>query len=89
MMICFQCLVSGCISSPCQNNGQCIPSTTNCSSGTCSASCLCLNGTTGVYCEQQNTSCLTIPCLNGGICLTNPMTNIRSCQCPSNTIGVR
>ncbi|UJR31031.1 hypothetical protein I4U23_018540 [Adineta vaga] len=81
--------VSGCISSPCRNGGQCISSTTNCSLTTCPASCKCLNGTTGVYCEQQSISCLTQSCLNGGICSTNPTTNISYCQCLSNTTGVR
>ncbi|CAF4740393.1 unnamed protein product [Rotaria sp. Silwood1] len=81
--------VSGCISSPCQNAGQCVSSTTNCSSTTCSISCICLSGTTGVFCEQQDTSCLIFPCLNGGTCLKNPITNIYYCQCRSNTIGAR
>ncbi len=85
----FESLVSGCITSPCRNNGQCVASTTNCSLTTCSASCICLDGTTGTYCEQLNTSCLTIPCQNNGTCLTNSMTNISYCQCPSNTTGVR
>ncbi|CAF3727659.1 unnamed protein product [Rotaria sordida] len=81
--------LNGCISSPCQNNAQCIPSTMNCSSTTCSISCICLNGTTGLYCEQNDTSCSTISCLNGGICLINEETNISYCQCPPNTTGNR
>ncbi len=85
----FEFLVSSCNSSPCQNNGQCISTTANCSSTTCFASCLCSPGTTGTYCEQQDSSCLTLPCLNGGTCSINPITNIRYCQCPLNTIGTR
>ncbi|CAF4553802.1 unnamed protein product [Rotaria sp. Silwood1] len=82
--------LNDCISSPCKNRSQCIPSITNCNSTTCPIRCLCLNGTTGVYCEQQDdTSCSTISCLNGGTCLINKETNISYCQCPSNTIGSR
>ena len=72
-----------------RNGGQCVPSTTNCLSSGCSVSCICLTGTTGTYCEQVNTSCITLPCFNGGICLTNPLTSISYCQCPSNTTGTR
>ncbi|CAF3385729.1 unnamed protein product [Rotaria socialis] len=76
--------------SPCQNDGLCISSTMNCSSAICQISCICLNGTTGVYCEQQDTaSCSMISCLNGGTCLVNEQTNISYCQCPSNTTGSR
>jgi hypothetical protein len=85
----FEYLVSGCISSPCRNGGRCVSSTRNCSSTTCPASCICMNGTTGIYCEEENLSCLRFPCLNGGTCLINPMTNMSHCQCPSNTIGNR
>jgi hypothetical protein len=86
---CFQSLVSDCISSSCGNNAQCISSTSNCSLTTCSASCICLSNTTGTYCEQQSISCLIHPCLNGGTCLINPITNTYYCQCPSNTTGTR
>ncbi|CAF1005451.1 unnamed protein product [Adineta ricciae] len=81
--------ISGCISSPCRNGGQCISSTTNCSSTTCPATCKCVIGTSGIFCEQLSLSCSTQPCLNGGICLTNSTTNISYCQCLSNTTGVR
>lgn len=82
-------LVSGCFSSPCRNNGQCVATTTNCSLSTCSVECICVNGTRGNYCEQIDTSCLTEPCQNGGYCITNSLTNISYCQCPTNTIGSR
>jgi hypothetical protein len=85
----FELLVSDCISSPCQNGGQCVSSTINCSSTTCSASCICPNGASGIYCEQKDTSCSTISCLNGGTCLINNENNIAYCQCPSNTTGNR
>ncbi len=87
--LCFESLVSGCISSPCLNNGQCISLTTNCSSTTCAASCRCLTGTIGTYCEQQDSSCLTFPCFNGGTCSMNPINNTYYCQCPPNIMGVR
>ncbi|CAF4786385.1 unnamed protein product [Rotaria socialis] len=75
---------NGCSSSPCQNDGQCISSIVNCTSTTCPISCICSNGTTGVYCEQ-----LDMSCLNGGTCLTNETTDISYCQCPANTTGSR
>ena len=53
----FKYLVNGCASSPCQNDGQCV---SDCSSTVCSIKCLCLNGTSGVYCEQKDNSCLKI-----------------------------
>jgi hypothetical protein len=79
-------LVNGCVSSPCQNNGECV---SNCSLGTCSINCICLNSTSGVYCEEKDNSCLTISCLNGGTCLMNKESNIPYCQCPLNAIGSR
>jgi hypothetical protein len=82
-------IVSDCISSPCQNGGRCVLSTMNCSSTTCTANCICPNGTTGLYCERQDASCSMIHCLNGGICEMNKETNISYCQCPSNTTGSR
>ncbi|CAM4742153.1 unnamed protein product [Rotaria magnacalcarata] len=85
----FELLVNGCISSPCLNGGQCISLTNNCSSTTCPVSCACLSGTSGIYCEKQDTSCLTLPCLHSGTCVTNLITNTSYCQCRSNTIGVR
>ena len=81
-------LVNACLSSPCRNGGQCISPTSNCSSTTCSASCLCPAGTSGIYCEEIDL-CSNIICLNGGICSTNRVLNISYCQCPKNTIGER
>jgi hypothetical protein len=80
----LECLVNGCSSSPCQNDGQCISSIVNCTSTTCPISCICSNGTTGIYCEQQDVSCL-----NGGTCWTNETTDISYCHCPANTTGSR
>jgi hypothetical protein len=85
----LKCLVNGCTMSPCLNNGQCITSTTNCSATSCAISCICPNGTAGIYCEQQVTSCAAMSCLNGAICSINPLTNTPYCACPANTNGAR
>ena len=87
--ILYEFLVNGCLSSICQNGGQCVPSTTNCSSTTCPINCICLNGTTGRYCEMKDTSCSTMTCLNGGTCLITNQTKRPYCQCPFNTTGSR
>lgn len=81
--------MSGCASSPCRNNGQCLPLTNNCSSITCPFRCSCSSGTTGVNCEQLEVSCLILPCQNGGTCSLDSTTSIYYCRCPSNTIGTQ
>jgi Notch 1 len=81
--------VNPCVSSPCQNNGQCMLSTSNCSSSSCSHYCRCPNDTTGTYCERFESPCSTGTCLNGGICQLDIMMNRTSCLCPSNSTGHR
>ncbi|XP_054825842.1 protein delta homolog 1 [Eublepharis macularius] len=75
--------------------GPCIVNSSLCKNGgTCmddngfapSASCLCLPGFTGMFCEIEADACEPNPCQNGGRC-TN-ITGGFSCQCPSGYGGV-
>ncbi|CAF1091235.1 unnamed protein product [Adineta ricciae] len=66
-----------CLSNPC-NQGTCVPSS-NCTEQTCSYSCSCLNGTTGLHCETITDPCLSIPCQNNGSC--SVLSNGYLCEC--------
>ncbi|GMR43487.1 hypothetical protein PMAYCL1PPCAC_13682, partial [Pristionchus mayeri] len=51
------------------------------SSGT--AHCTCKTGFSGPNCEYASTDpCASLPCLNGGTCISNLATSTYTCQCP-------
>jgi hypothetical protein len=79
-------MIDVCTPNPCLNNGNCIRNS-NIQDGM--YKCECPIGTTGIYCEEKESSCSRISCLNGGTCLMNEINNISYCQCPSNTTGNR
>nr|XP_034961755.1 protein delta homolog 1 [Zootoca vivipara] len=73
------CIVNG---SPCQNGGTCVDN----GGFAPHASCLCLPGFTGIFCEIDTDDCESNPCENGGTC-TDIGRGFR-CICPSGYGGV-
>ncbi|XP_069493869.1 protein delta homolog 1 isoform X2 [Ambystoma mexicanum] len=72
------CLTNG---SPCQNGGTCVDA----NGFAPYASCQCLSGFSGNFCEIGEDHCEPNPCKNGGIC-SNAGPGFR-CQCPSHFTG--
>jgi hypothetical protein len=70
-----------CSPSPCENGGQC-------SSNNGLATCLCINGYFGAYCQIAPVPCAATPCENGGQCELLA-SNAYGCVCPANFTGIR
>lgn len=66
---------SPCVSSPCQNRGQCRDDHTQ------QYTCSCPTGFMGKHCETPVDPCVSNPCTNGGTCLSDEQTGGFSCAC--------
>ena len=61
--------VDECSSYPCQNDGNCLESTTESSVGYHSYTCLCKPGWAGYNCADDIDECVSSPCQNGAVCV--------------------
>ena len=68
-----------CLSSPCANGGQCIPSASD------SFTCSCPKRYTGANCEIDLNACESKPCPNGIVC--HNLYNDFHCSCPAGFTG--
>eukprot|EP00118_Oscarella_pearsei_P007970 m.40098 g.40098 ORF g.40098 m.40098 type:complete len:2143 (+) comp32899_c1_seq1:130-6558(+) len=67
-----------CMSQPCQNSGNCIPTISG-------FQCSCISGTSGTFCEVNADECASNPCENGGMC-TDEIGNY-TCTCKTGYKG--
>ena len=61
---------------PCQNGGECF-----------AGSCCCPPGFSGPLCTVTSAACFTNPCLNGGTCMVNVLSDTEECVCPEMFAG--
>lgn len=66
---------------PCQNGGTCF------NTGHGSYTCKCAPGFMGNECETQMEKCTQDPCINGGVCIDDPLRKHYRCECPKGWSG--
>ena len=65
-------------SEPCKNGG-------TCSNHQGGYQCICVNGWTGTYCQENIDDCISKPCYNGGTCID--LVGYYKCECPPGKTG--
>lgn len=73
-------VINQCLSSPCQNNGVCVP-------GENYFTCLCQTPGMGPLCERPASACLPNPCQNQGLCAESEGDLMFNCFCPAGYSG--